>query len=262
MNTQTIDLLFSALLALALALPRTLMGIRQLPVFFSTTNPMRIRVAVAIAMSLPVAVLIYYQLGQRPLAPIEILWLLIKEVLIGMVIGLLISLPFWILQNIGVITDTQRGNSQFPNSPGSDPDSLPTGETIKRFGVMIFLEMGILANIFSNLMDSYVIWPALNPIPPLDAIRLDLIITRFNNMMLSTIIYASPIVVVLLLVEFGFGLLSIYAPQIHVNSATPAVKSLLALFILMAGIHTLVYVMGHEFNLIKDIMTVIKQKPA
>jgi type III secretion protein T len=262
MNAQAIDLLFSALLALALALPRTLMGLRQLPIFFSTTNPMRIRVAVAIAMSLPVAVMIYYQLGQRPLAPIEILWFLFKEVLVGMIIGLLISLPFWILQNIGVIIDVQRGNSQFPNSPGSDPDSLPTGEVIKRFGVMIFLEMGILANVFSNLMDSYVIWPVLNPIPPIDAIRLDLIITRFNNMMLSTVIYVSPIVVILLLVEFGFGLLSIYSPQIHVNSATPAVKSLLALFILMAGVHTLVYVMGNEFNLIKDIMTIIKQKPA
>jgi hypothetical protein len=30
----------------------------------------------------------------------------------------------------------------------------------------------------------------------------------------------------------------------------------------MIGIHTLVYVMGNEFNLVKDIMTIIKQKPS
>jgi len=262
MNLQNADILFSVLLALALALPRTLMSLRQLPIFFSTTNPMRIRIAVAIAMSLPAAVLVYYQLGQRPLAPIEILWFLFKEVVLGTIIGFLISLPFWILQNIGVFIDTQRGNSQFPNSPGSDPDSLPTGEFIKRFGVMIFIEMGVLANIFTSLMDSYVIWPVLNPLPPIDAIRYDLLIERFNGMIMSSIIYASPVIVILLLVEFGFGLLSIYAPQIHVTSATPAIKSLLAMFILMAGIHTLVYVMGNEFNMIKDIMHVIKQKPA
>jgi len=259
-NAQLIDVLFSALLALGIALPRTIMSLRQLPMFFVNTNPMRIRVAIAIAMSLPVAVLIYDQLGQRPLAVIEIVWIVIKEVLIGMIIGFLVSLPFWILQNIGVLIDNQRGNSMFPNSPGSDPDSLPTGEFIKRFGVLIFMEMGILANIFSSLMDSYVIWPALNPIPPIDTIRLDLIIDRFNHMMISTVLYASPIILVLLLIEFGFGLLSIYAPQIHVNTAAPALKSLFAMLMLMLGANTLLYVMGNEFNLIKDIMKVINYK--
>jgi type III secretion protein T len=148
----------------------------------------------------------------------------------------------------------------FPNSPGNDPDSLPTGEFIKRFGVLIFMEMGIMANIFSSLMDSYIIWPALNPIPPLDSIRMELIIDRFNHMMISTVLYTSPIILVLLLIEFGFGLLSIYAPQIHVNTAAPALKSLFAMIILMLGANTLLYVIGNEFNLIKDIMKVINYK--
>lgn len=259
-NLANIDILFSALLALGIALPRVIMSLRLLPIFFVSTNPMRIRVAIAIAMALPIAVLVYYQLGQRPLAVIEIVWLIVKEVLIGMIIGLLVSLPFWILQNMGVLIDNQRGNSMFPNSPGNDPDSLPTGEFIKRFGVLIFMEMGIMANIFSSLMDSYIIWPALNPIPPLDSIRMELIIDRFNHMMISTVLYTSPIILVLLLIEFGFGLLSIYAPQIHVNTAAPALKSLFAMIILMLGANTLLYVIGNEFNLIKDIMKVINYK--
>jgi len=259
-NFAIIDTLFSGLLALSLAMPRIIMSLRQLPMFFVNSNPMRIRVAIAIAMSLPVAVLVYYQLGQRPLAIIEIVWLIVKEVLIGMIIGVVISMPFWILQNIGVLIDNQRGNSMFPNSPGSDPDSLPTGEFIKRFGVLIFMEMGILANVFSSLMDSYVIWPALNPIPPIDAIRMELIIDRFNHMMISTVLYSSPVILVLLLIEFGFGLLSIYAPQIHVNTAAPALKSLFAMIILMLGANTLLYVIGNEFNLIKDIMSIINYK--
>lgn len=259
-NSQLIDVLFSALLALGLALPRVMMSLRQLPIFFANSAPMRIRMAMAIALSLPVAILIYDQLGQRQLAVIEIIWLVVKEVLIGMIIGFLVSLPFWILQNIGVLIDHQRGNSMFPNSPGSDPDSLPTGEFIKRFGVLIFMEMGILGNIFSSLIDSYMIWPALNPIPPIDAMRLDLIIDRFNHMMISTVLYSSPVILVLLLIEFGFGLLSIYAPQIHVNTAAPALKSLFAMLILMLGANTLLYVMGNEFNLIKDIMKVINYR--
>lgn len=261
MKPEVLDIIFSGLLAMALALPRGMLSMRNLPIFFSQTSPMRVRMAVAVALSLPIAILIYTQLHQRPLAIIEIVWLIAKECLIGMIIGFLISLPFWILQNIGVIIDVQRGNSNFPNSPGSDPDSLPTGEFIKRFGVMLFLEMGLMANIFSNLMDSYIIWPVLNPIPPIDSIRMELIIERFNAMMTSIVLYSSPVIAILLMIEFGFGLLSIYAPQIQVSSATPAVKSLVALFILMLGIHTLVYVMGHEFNLVKDIMHVMNYKP-
>ncbi|MET0466867.1 MAG: type III secretion system export apparatus subunit SctT [Chitinophagaceae bacterium] len=260
-NLNLIDILFSFLLALALSLPRGLMSLRNLPIFFAQTSPMRVRMAVAIAMSLPITVLTYIQLQQRPLTMIEIVWILSKEVMVGLIIGFLISLPFWILQNIGVIIDVQRGNSNFPNSPGNDPDSLPTGELIKRFGVLIFLEMGIMANLYTSLVDSYLVWPILNPIPPLDSMRLELIIQRFNSMMISIVLYSSPVIIVLLLVEFGFGLLSIYAPQIQVTSATPAIKSLVALFILMLGIHTLTYVMGHEFNMIKDIMKVINYKP-
>jgi type III secretion protein T len=79
--------------------------------------------------------------------------------------------------------------------------------------------------------------------------------------MISIVLYASPIVTILLMVEFGFGLLSIYAPQIHVTSATPAIKSLLAVFVLMLGIHTLIYVIGHEFDMLKDVMNVINYKP-
>jgi type III secretion protein T len=261
MDGKTIDLFFSALMALALALPRTFLSIRLIPIFFTQTLPFTPRVAIAVAMSLPAAVMIYYQLDQRSFAPIEILWFIAKEAMLGFIIGLLISMPFWILQSVGVIIDVQRGNSMFPNSPGSDPDSLPTGEFIRRFGVIIFLQMGILGNILTNIMTSYTIWPVLNPLPPLDAIRMELIIQRFNHMVLSSIIYASPVVGVLMLIEFGFGLLSIYASQIQVTSTTPAIKSLAALFILMAGTHTLVYVMGHEFNAIKDIMSVIMYKP-
>jgi type III secretion protein T len=261
MKGPMIDALFSGLIALGLALPRTFLSIRLIPIFFTQTLPFTPRVAIAIAMSLPAAVLIYYQLDQRMLAPIELLWFIAKESMLGFIIGLLVSMPFWILQSVGVIIDVQRGNSMFPNSPGSDPDSLPTGEFIRRFGVIIFLQMGVLGNILSNLMHSYVIWPVMNPIPPLDAIRMELIIQRFNNMVLSSIIYASPIVGVLMLIEFGFGLLSIYASQIQVTSTTPAIKSLAALFILMAGTHTLVYVMGNEFNAIKDVMSIIMHKP-
>jgi type III secretion protein T len=261
MNAQNINMLMSALLALGLSLPRIMFSLRSLPFFFAQTNPMRVRMAVSFAMALPVWILVYSQLQQRPLAMIEIVWFISKEVLIGMIIGLLISMPFWILQNMGTIIDVQKGNSMFPGSPGSDPDALPTGEFIKRFGVVIFMQMGIFANIFNSLMDSYLIWPVMNPIPPIDSMRFELIIDRFNAMMVSTVLYSSPIVIVLLLVEFSFGLLSIYASQIQVTSTTPAIKSLLALLILMFGMNTLIYVMGHEFNTIKDIMHVINYKP-
>jgi type III secretory pathway component EscT len=56
-----------------------------------------------------------------------------------------------------------------------------------------------------------------------------------------------------LLIEFGFGILNIYTPQIQVTTATPALKSLAGMLLLMFSASTIWYVMEHEFDQIKSI---------
>lgn len=253
LNPKDIDTIFSALLALAITLPRALVALRSVPIFFSKVAPVRIRTAISIAFTLPLAVPVYYQLQQRTLAVFELGWLLAKEIMMGFLLGFLIGLPFWILQIIGTWTDQQRGNNMFPNSPGSDPDALPTGEFMRQTGVIIFLKAGFLFAMFNVLVDSYQIWPALNPIPPFDGIRMNLLIERFAAMFNHAVVYASPIIVALLLVELGFALLNIYAPQIQVTSATPPLKSLVGMLLIMLSASTIWYVMGGEFEQLKTI---------
>lgn len=252
-SPKDIDSIFSAMLALMITLPRALMALRGLPIFFARTAPMRIRAAVSVAFTLPIAVPTYYQLNNRPFQYAELFWLMGKEIMMGFLLGLLISMPFWILQIIGTWVDQQRGNNMFPNSPGSDPDALPTGEFMRQTGIIIFLQGGFLLAVFNMLVDSYQVWPALNPLPPFDQIRLDLFITEFAQMFNHAVLYASPIIIVLLLIEFGFAVLSIYAPQIQVTTATPALKSLAGMLMLMFAASTIWYVMEHEFAQIKEM---------
>jgi type III secretion protein T len=259
---EYIDAIFSALLALMIAIPRTLMVMRSIPIFLSRTAPMRIRTATSVVMAMPVAVGIYYELGQRTLAHIELIWLISKEVLIGFLLGFLISLPFWILQILGTWVDQQRGNNMFPNSPGSDPDALPTGEFMRQTGIIIFIHAGFLASCFNILLDSYSVWPALNPVPPFDQMRLDLVIKNFSNMFNHAVLYSAPIIIALLLVELGFALLSIYAPQMQVSIATPALKSLLGMFLIMLSANTIWYMMDKEFYALKDVNVQFNQKPS
>lgn len=250
---ELIDQFSSGLLALGLALPRCWMVSRSLPIFFSQSAPTRVRTACAVALSLPISVMIYYQLGQRPLVFGELLWLTSKEILIGFLLGLLISFPFIILQNIGSWIDQQRGNNMFPGAPGSDPDALPLGNFIKLAGVVLFVKMGFLSVVFTVLFNSYLAWPALSIIPPFEQLHMDLIVQRFSRMMESSILYSAPAIIVLMLIEFGFGLLSIYAQQIQVTTATPALKGLAGMLVLMLGAQTLWYVMGIEFNTLVDV---------
>jgi len=258
---QYIDFIFSALLAFMLAIPRTLMVTRAIPIFLSRTAPMRIRTATAAVIALPVAVGIYYQLGQRPFGAVELIWLISKEILIGFLLGFLISLPFWILQILGTWVDQQRGNNMFPNSPGSDPDALPTGEFMRQVGITIFIHAGFLASCFNILLDSYAVWPALNPVPPFTTMHMDLLIKNFSDMFNHAVLYSAPIIIVLLLVELAFGLLSIYAPQMQVTVATPALKSLLGMFLIMLSANTMWYMMDQEFYALKDINANFNQVP-
>jgi type III secretion protein T len=250
-NPNDVDNIFSAMLALMLALPRSLMALRGLPIFFARTAPVRVRSAISVAFTLPLAVPIYHELKQRPFDYFELFWLMGKEVMVGFLLGFLLSLPFWILQIIGTWIDQQRGNNMFPNSPGSDPDALPTGEFLRQTGIIIFLQAGFLFSCFNLIIDSYQVWPAMNPIPPFDQVRLALLIEQFSRMFNHAVLYASPAIFVLLLIEFGFGILNIYTPQIQVTTATPALKSLAGMLLLMFSASTIWYVMEHEFDQIK-----------
>ncbi len=135
--------------------------------------------------------------------------LVLKEIALGLLLGVLLSMPFWMFESVGALLDNQRGalaGGQL--NPSLGPDATPVGHLFKQLAIfllMVTLGLGALTQV---IWDSYRIWPptAWFPLPAANGMSLfvDLLGDTFTHMML----YAAPFIAVLLLLEFGIALLT------------------------------------------------------
>ncbi|EFQ65162.1 type III secretion system rscT [Pseudomonas fluorescens WH6] len=160
--------------------------------------------------------------------------LVLKEIALGLLLGVLLSMPFWMFESVGALLDNQRGalaGGQL--NPSLGPDATPVGHLFKQLAIfllMVTLGLGALTQV---IWDSYRIWPptAWFPLPAANGMSLfvDLLGDTFTHMML----YAAPFIAVLLLLEFGIALLGVYSQQLQVSTLAPPVKCLAGIGILL-----------------------------
>lgn len=160
--------------------------------------------------------------------------LVLKETALGILLGVLLAMPFWLFESVGALLDNQRGaltGGQI--NPSLGPDATPIGHMFKQLAIfllMVTLGLGVLTQV---IWDSYLIWPATTwlPLPAADGftVFLGLMGDTFAHMML----YAAPFIAVLLLLEFGVALLSLYSPQLQVSSLAMPIKCLAGLAFLL-----------------------------
>ena len=170
--------------------------------------------------------------------------LVLKELALGVLLGVLLSMPFWMFEAVGALLDNQRGalaGGQL--NPSLGPDATPIGHLFKQLAIfllMVSLGLGALTQV---IWDSYLIWPPTVwfplPAPNGTSVFVGLLGDTFMHMML----YAAPFIAVLLLLEFGIALLGVYSQQLQVSTLAPPVKSL-------AGIGVVLL----YFALLQDLM--------
>lgn len=160
--------------------------------------------------------------------------LVLKEVVLGLVLGLLLSMPFWMFESVGALLDNQRGalaGGQL--NPSLGPDATPIGHLFKQLAIfllMVSLGLGALTQV---IWDSYLIWPPTLWFPLPAANGFSVFIGLLGDTFMHMMLYAAPFIAVLLLLEFGIALLGIYSQQLQVSTLAPPVKSLAGIAILL-----------------------------
>ncbi|QHF47885.1 EscT/YscT/HrcT family type III secretion system export apparatus protein [Pseudomonas sp. S35] len=177
---------------------------------------------------------IHATLAVQDYSALMIVGLLFKEVALGLLLGILLSMPFWLFESVGALLDNQRGaltGGQL--NPALGPDATPIGHMFKQLAIyllMVTLGLGALTQV---IWDSYLIWPptAWWPQPAVEgfSVFLGLLGDTLSHMML----YAAPFIAVLLLLEFAVALLGLYSPQLQVSSLAVPVKCLAGLAFLL-----------------------------
>lgn len=161
---------------------------------------------------------------------INYLVILLKEIIIGLMIAIFISLPFCVLQIAGNIIDNQRGATLSSSiDPINGVDTSELANFFNLFAVTLFLANGGVITILEIYNYSYRLWLPFSMELPL----VSNILTFISYAISKAIMLASPLIIIFLATEIMLGLLGRYAPQLNPFSIALTVKSLICFTILM-----------------------------
>lgn len=166
--------------------------------------------------------------------------LLVKELFIGLIIGFIVSIPFIIAQNAGIIIDHQRGGaSLMVNDPTIQNQSSPLGTLFNMVLIFIFFYLEGPFIFLNAIITSY------DVIPPDRMINTHffdknsefwgMMIQLFNQVMVISIQLAAPGLLAILMTDVFLGIANRLAPQVQITFLGMPLKSLLALAVVCFG---------------------------
>ena len=167
------------------------------------------------------------------------LMLAVKEAIIGLMFGFAASTVFWVAECVGALIDTQAGynNVQLTN-PLSGQQSTPVSDTLLHLVIAVFFAMGGMLVLLGALFDSFRVWPLMAPLPSMQGFSDVFFLQEVDNMMTMTVKFAAPVLLVLVLIDVGFGLVTRAADKLEPNSLSQPVKGAVAMLLLalLAGV--------------------------
>jgi type III secretion protein T len=157
-----------------------------------------------------------------------------KEALIGLLLGLGFGVFIWAAQSVGDLIDFQTGsgNAAFFD-PAAGHQNGPTGEFLGWLVIALFVAAGGLLAMLGVIADSYRLWPVASFFPDVGKLLEMFAVRQGDTLFLWIVKLASPVILVLLLVELGIGLVGRVAPQLNVFFVSQPLKSVLAALMLL-----------------------------
>lgn len=166
-----------------------------------------------------------------PAAPV--LAIITQEVVIGLICGICLSIPFWIALAIGEIIDNQRGATiSSTMNPGVGVETSVFASFMNYFYGATFMLSGGMVTLCEAIKKSYQIFPVAQSFH-FDKTLAFQAIHLVNEIMLKALILAGPVVVALFITECALGLLSRFASQLNAFSVALALKSVVAIVVLL-----------------------------
>lgn len=206
------------------------------PMLSSSIIPARARVLFAVVLTLA----LYPMLPSAQQAPIELDLLRLApaiagEVLVGVVIGLLATLPIFAAQLGGLIVGQQAGFTlgQIFN-PALEIEADAFGQLFQFLAIFIFVAMGGLEILFLSVATTFARVPigeAGGHLAPLD-LMLGLVSSGFELAMRVS----APVLCLILIETIVTGVLSKSMPQVNIQSIGFATKIIAAFLALIASI--------------------------
>ncbi len=253
---------YEYLLAVALSLPRIGGALLFAPFFKAELiGGMQARGAIVLLMGIFVYPLVSAQV-QPGITFDYLLVLVIKELFLGLLLGIVPLAIFWGFQAVGNLIDNQRGATAASSlDPLVGDQSSPFGTLMLHSCIFIFFMVGGFYLYMSLIFQSYAVWSASEFFPQFSLELVDFLVRNLLYTLELCVLLAAPLVITLFLTELCMGLIGRFAPQLDVFFLSMPIKCLVAVFILLIYWQILIRSLEHELitliEAIADLFTLV-----
>ncbi|HEX6703356.1 MAG TPA: type III secretion system export apparatus subunit SctT [Albitalea sp.] len=162
-----------------------------------------------------------------------LLALLLKEGLIGLMLGIAFSVVFWIAEGVGAMIDNTAGyNNVQQTNPLNGQQSTPVSNLLGQLMIACFYMLGGMVVCVGLLFQSFLWWPLADLAPSLASGLEDFLKFQTDSYFSAVVKLAAPIMLVLVLIDLCFGLLSRTADKLEPQSLSQPIKGAVALLML------------------------------
>lgn len=246
---QPFERLHDYIIATGFALGRMTGLIIVMPAFTRIGLTGILRAATALALALPLVPMIVEALAGQRLTVTTVAALLFKEVMIGLMIGLVLGVPIWAAEAAGDVLDLQRGSTAASLlDPAAATEESITGTLFGLVMVALYFGSGGLPLTMRTVYDSYGIWPVADVLPSLSPASSQFFVGLLDHVVTMGLVLVAPIVVFLLLTDLLLALVSRAAPHLNVFALMLSVKNLVFALLLVLYCAFLIKYMGTDLS--------------
>ncbi|MGH8778290.1 type III secretion system export apparatus subunit SctT [Paraburkholderia sp.] len=199
----------------------------------------RLRTALALLWGSFVAYGQHGLLDQK--TPLFLIGVGLKEALIGVGLGFAASTVFWAAESVGTYVDDLTGfnNIQMQNPSQGQQTSL-IATLLSQFAIAAFWLLGGMMSLLAAVYQSYQWWPLDNLMPVGGQIIEAFVMHKTDSLMEMVAKLATPMMLLLLLIDIGFGFTGKVSSKLNLSSLGQPVKG--ALTVLMLALLTSVFI--------------------
>lgn len=223
------------ILAFVLVLIRISVCFAIWPIFGASNVPASIKILTSLALAFVTFPLVGWKTLNIDFSSGIIIYLALKEALIGVLLGFVARLFFFALSICGEFVSLSIGlSADRIYNPGMDTSSTVIEQFYVMFGSLLFFAINGHHYLISGLLGSF---------QAVSLAKMDISVGSFSilvslgqSILVSGIQLAAPIVVTMFLLNVAFGVVSRAVPQINVLVTSFSVNILIGLFILVVSV--------------------------
>ncbi|MEM4989116.1 flagellar biosynthetic protein FliR [Collimonas sp. H4R21] len=224
------------IMTLALLVTRGYGMLLAIPMLMKAGQGRLLRLPIALAIALP-AFIPVYQVSMQDFSMSNTALLVLREFFLGALAGVFFFPLFAVPRAAGTLVDQQAGlmSIQLFDPTSAERSSTVFADLFEQCALFLFVTAGGFSVLSEMYAVSYFLWPVTAVGFPSAHDIMMLIQEGSSQMLAGSIVYAAPMVVVLIALEYGIGLVGRAAPQINILTTAVAIKMVAVALVLLVG---------------------------